>query len=197
MRSPETRILVLASSSPYRRELLQRLRIPFEVDAPSVDERPTAGERPEALVQRLALAKAAAVAARHPRALVIGSDQVAVYDGVPVGKPGDRDAARAQLRRVSGKTAVLHTGIALLDAASGRSQCDVVPFRVVFRTLTDAQIDRYLDLERPFDCAGAVKSEGLGIALLERFEGDDPTALIGLPLIRLVAMLEAEGMGPL
>lgn len=188
---------MLASSSRYRKDVLVRLAMPFLVDAPEIDERAVPGESPESMVRRLAVAKAAAVGVRHAHALVIGSDQAAVYDGALVGKPGNHASARVQLRRISGKAALLHTGIALLDTDSGRVQADVVPFRVVFRTLSDAQIDRYLERERPFDCAGSVKSEGLGIALLERFDGDDPTALIGLPLIRLVAMLEQEGMGPL
>lgn len=188
---------MLASSSPYRKEILARLGMPFAVDAPAIDEHTVPGEAPEAMVRRLALAKAMAVATRHAHALVIGSDQAAVYDGILVGKPGNHEAARAQLRRISGKVATLHTGIVLLDTDSGRAQADVIPFRVAFRTLTDVQIDRYLALERPFDCAGSVKSEGLGIALLERFDGDDPTALVGLPLIRLVDMLAREGVSPL
>ncbi len=188
---------MLASSSRYRKDVLARLGMPFLVDIPEIDEQAAPGEGPESMVRRLAVAKAMAVGARHSHALVVGSDQAAIYDGVVVGKPGDHASARAQLRRISGKVALLLTGIALFDTDSGRVQADVVPFRVVFRTLNDAQIDRYLERERPFDCAGSVKSEGLGIALLERFDGADPTALIGLPLIRLVAMLEQEGMAPL
>lgn len=186
------RSLILASSSRYRRMLLERLGVPFAVASPDVDETPLPDETPQALVRRLAVAKAARVAEQHPCALVIGSDQVAVYDGVTVGKPGHHAAARAQLQRISGKTAVLYTGLAVLDAASGRLQAEVVPFRVTFRSLTDPQIEAYLRKEEPYDCAGSVKSEGLGITLLERFEGEDPNALIGLPLIRLVRMLEAE-----
>ncbi|MHB8563004.1 MAG: Maf family protein [Acidiferrobacteraceae bacterium] len=188
------RALVLASTSRYRKELLARLGLPFETDMPDVDERAAADEPAATLVRRLSIAKALAVAPRHPHALVIGSDQAAVYDGLRVGKPDGLDAAAAQLRRISGKTAILYTGIALLDTDSGRIQADVVPFRVVFRVLTDTQINRYLEREQPFDCAGSVKSEGLGIALFERFDGGDPTALIGLPLIRLVAMLEDAGV---
>lgn len=185
--------LILASSSPFRRELLARLMIPFEVDVPDVDESPLPGEAPVALVERLAIAKAQAVVARHPDALVIGSDQVAVHDGLVVGKPLTHERAVAQLRQASGQAVVLYTGLALVNGTSGRVQSEVVPYRVVFRTLTDAQIENYLRKEQPYHCAGSVKSEGLGVALLERFEGEDPATLIGLPLIRLVRMLEAEG----
>jgi septum formation protein len=186
--------LILASSSPFRRELLSRLMIPFDVVVPDVDETPRPGERPEALVERLAIAKAQAVAARHPGALVIGSDQVAVHDGRIVGKPHTHERAVAQLQAASGRTVMLHTGLALVNSASGRVQSEVVPFRVVFRRLSDAQIESYLRKEQPYHCAGSVKSEGLGVALLERFEGEDPATLIGLPLIRLIRMLENEGM---
>ena len=186
--------LILASSSPYRRELLQRLGIPFEVIAPDVDETPALGETPQALVERLAIAKARAVADQRPNALVVGSDQVAVYDGTIVGKPLTHKRAVEQLRLASGKTVTLYTGLALINGASGHTQSEVVPFRVVFRSLSDAQIENYLRREQPYNCTGSVKSEGLGIALLERFEGDDPNALIGLPLIRLLRMLEREGM---
>ncbi len=186
--------LILASSSPYRRELLQRLGIPFEVVAPAVDETPAPGEAPQALVERLAVAKAQAVARQRADALVIGSDQVAVYDGAIVGKPHTHDRAVEQLRAASGKTVALYTGLAVINSASGRVQSEVIPFRVVFRALSDSQIENYLHKEQPYHCAGSVKSEGLGIALLERFEGDDPNALIGLPLIRLVRMLEREGL---
>lgn len=188
------RPLVLASSSPFRRALLARLGIPFETLSPAVDETPQAGEAPATLVERLAIAKARAGAARHPGALVIGSDQVAVHGDAIVGKPRDHADAVRQLRAASGSRVLLHTGLALLDGASGRLQHEVVPFAVHFRALTDAQIERYLRKEQPYDCAGSVKSEGLGIALIERFEGDDPNALIGLPLIRLVRMLENEGV---
>jgi septum formation protein len=189
--------LILASSSPFRRELLARLMIPFEVDVPDVDESPLPGESPVALVERLAIAKARAVVARHPDALVIGSDQVAIHDGVVVGKPLTHERAVAQLRQASGQAVVLYTGLALVNGAGGRVQSEVVPYRVVFRTLTDAQIENYLRKEQPYHCAGSVKSEGLGVALLERFEGDDPATLIGLPLIRLVRMLENEGLAVL
>ena len=189
--------LILASSSPFRRELLARLMISFEVAVPDVDETPLPGEAPPALVERLAIAKARAVAIDYPDALVIGSDQVAVHDDVIVGKPLTHERAVAQLRQASGKAVVLHTGLALVNSASGRVQSGVVPYRVVFRALTDAQIENYLRKEQPYHCAGSVKSEGLGVALLERFEGEDPATLIGLPLIRLVRMLEAEGMAVL
>jgi len=185
--------LILASSSPFRRELLARLMIPFEVVVPDVDESPRPDEPPERLVERLAIAKARAVAARAPDALVIGSDQVAVHDGTVVGKPLTHERAVAQLRQASGQAVVLYTGLALVNSASGRVQSEVVPYRVVFRTLSDVQIENYLRKEQPYHCAGSVKSEGLGVALLERFEGEDPATLIGLPLIRLVRMLEAEG----
>lgn len=188
--------LILASSSPYRRELLARLMLPFDVVSPELDESPLPGEMPAALVERLALAKARAIAARHPDALVIGSDQVAVYNGAIVGKPHTHAAAMAQLRAASGKTVALYTGLALVNSNSGREQCEVVPYRVTFRPLTDETIERYLYKEQPYACAGSVKSEGLGIVLLERFEGEDPNTLIGLPLIRLVRMLEREGVVP-
>jgi septum formation protein len=186
--------LILASSSPYRRELLARLKIPFEVILSELDETPHANETPQALVERLSIEKAQAVAAGRRGALVIGSDQVAVYDGKIVGKPHNHDRAVEQLRMAAGRTVTLYTGLALVNTDSGRVQCEVIPYRVVFRPLTDEQIESYLRSEKPYSCAGSVKSEGLGIALLERFEGDDPNTLIGLPLIRLVRMLENEGM---
>ncbi|MDO8706090.1 MAG: Maf family nucleotide pyrophosphatase [Sulfuricaulis sp.] len=186
--------LILASSSPYRRELLERLRIPFETIAPEVDETPRPGETPEALVERLAIEKARKVADRKSGTLVIGSDQVAVYNGVIVGKPHRHDVAVQQLRSASGKTVTLYTGLALVNADTGRLQCEVIPYRVTFRVLTDQMIESYLRKEQPYSCTGSVRSEGLGIALLEKFEGDDPNTLIGLPLIRLVRMLENEGV---
>jgi septum formation protein len=186
--------LILASSSPYRRELLERLKISFEVMAPDVDETPRPGEMPEKLVQRLAVEKAQKIAGQKPGTLVIGSDQVAVYNGSIVGKPHSHDKAVEQLRSASGRTVTLYTGLALVNADTGSVQHEVIPYRVTFRTLTDAQIESYLRKEQPYSCAGSVKSEGLGIALLERFEGDDPNTLIGLPLIRLVRMLENEGI---
>ncbi len=187
------RRLILASSSRYRRALLQRLSIPFEVAVPNVDESPLPGESPTDLVRRLSAAKARAVAVRYPASVVIGSDQVAVHDGGIVGKPRDPEHAVEQLRSASGKRITLLTGLAVVDSDSGRSQVDVVPFHVLFRTLSAAQIERYLEKEKPYDCSGSVRADGLGVALLERFEGDDPNALIGLPLIRLVDMLHNEG----
>jgi len=186
--------LILASSSPFRRELLGRLMIPFEVDVPDIDETPRNNEAPAQLVERLAIEKARAVAARHPGALIVGSDQVAVHGREVVGKPLTHDRAVAQLRSASGSAVTLYTGLAVINSATGRAQSEVVPYRVVFRRLTDEQIENYLRKEQPYHCAGSVKSEGLGIALLERFEGDDPATLVGLPLIRLVRMLETEGL---
>lgn len=186
--------LILASSSPYRRALLTRLKIPFEAITPDVDETPLPSETPEKLVERLSRAKARKVATDHRDALVIGSDQVAVYNGQVVGKPHGHDNAVAQLREASGRAVMLYTGLVLLNAATGKEQCEVVPYRVTFRKLTDELIESYLSKEQPYSCAGSVKSEGLGIALLEKFEGDDPNTLVGLPLIRLVRMLENEGV---
>jgi septum formation protein len=186
--------LILASSSPYRRELLERLKIPFEVMPPELDESPLAGETPHKLTERLAIAKASKIAESERDALVIGSDQVAVYNGAIVGKPHSHDRAVEQLRAASGRTVTLYTGLALVNSATGRTQCEVIPFRVTFRPLTDELIESYLRKEQPYACAGSVRSEGLGIALLEKFEGDDPNTLIGLPLIRLVRMLESEGL---
>ena len=188
------RKLILASSSPYRKELLSRLRVEFQVAVPNVDETPHANESPQALVERLAIAKARTIAAINPGTLVIGSDQVAVHNGHIVGKPGTHERAVAQLRAASGTSVNLYTGLALMNADSGRIQSEVVPYRVVFRPLTEAQIENYLRQEQPYNCAGSVKAEGLGVALLERYEGEDPAALIGLPLIRLVRMLENEGV---
>ena len=186
--------LILASSSPFRRELLERLKIPFGVVAPDVDETPRPGETPSALVERLSIEKAQKIASGNPGALVIGSDQVAVYNGAIVGKPHSHDKAVEQLRSAAGKAVTLYTGLALVNADTGRAQHEVIPYRVTFRSLSDAQIESYLRKEQPYSCAGSVRSEGLGIALLERFEGDDPNTLIGLPLIRLVRMLENEGL---
>jgi septum formation protein len=186
--------IILASTSPYRRMLLERLQLPFKTISPEVDETPLPGESPQALVQRLAVAKAQAVADKSPNALIIGSDQVAVHDGEVVGKPRDHEHAVAQLRQASGTSVMLYTGLALVNSSNGNIQSEVIPFGVVFRKLSDEQIENYLRREQPYDCAGSVKSEGLGIALLERFEGEDPNTLIGLPLIRLVRMLENEGV---
>ncbi len=186
--------IVLASSSRYRRELLQRLGIPFETLSPEVDETRRQDERARHLVQRLSEAKALAGGRQNNTALVIGSDQVAVIDGEILGKSGSHERAKSQLRRLSGQRVTFLTGLCLLDAASGNLQSDVVPFHVVFRKLNDDQIERYLRYEQPYDCAGSFRSEGQGIALFERMEGEDPTALIGLPLIRLTKMLAEAGI---
>lgn len=188
--------LVLGSTSRYRRELLGRLRLAFDVVAPEVDETPLPGEAPAALARRLALAKARAVAASRPEAVVIGSDQVADLDGEPIGKPGSHERAVEQLRRMSGHTVVFQTALAVVRASTGFEQADLAPVRVRFRHLTDAEIERYLRLEQPYDCAGSAKSETLGIALLDAIESDDPTALVGLPLIRTARMLRAAGLDP-
>jgi septum formation protein len=189
--------LILASTSRYRRELLGRLGLPFEVVAPDVDEGSLPGERPRETALRLAEAKARAVAARGSAGLVVGSDQVAECDGEPVGKPGSHEAAIAQLQRLSGRTVTFHTGVALVNAATGRVQRELVDVASTFRTLSRREIDAYLARERPYDCAGSVRSEALGITLFERIVSDDPTALIGLPLIVLARMLRAEGVDPL
>lgn len=192
--SPLSRSLVLGSTSRYRRELLARLGLPFDVAAPAVNETPLVGEAPRALALRLALAKARAVAAAHPQAVVIGSDQVADLDGEPLGKPGNHERATAQLRRMRGQTVVFHTALAVVCQATSFEQVDLAPARVRFRDLSDAEIERYLHAEQPYDCAGSAKSEGLGIALLDAIDSDDPTALIGLPLIRTCRMLRAAGL---
>jgi septum formation protein len=193
----DQRPLVLASTSRYRRALLERLGLPFEVAAPRVDEAALPGEMPAATAQRLAGTKARAVAARFPEALVIGSDQVADCDGRAIGKPGDRARALEQLRSLSGRTVVFHTGVALVDAASGRCRSELVDVASTFRSLAEDEIAAYLDREQPYDCAGAVRSEAVGIVLFERIASDDPTALIGLPLIALARLLRAEGVSPL
>jgi len=189
--------LILGSTSRYRRELLQRIGLPFSVVAPAVDETAQPGEAPAALAMRLALAKARAVAALHPAAVVIGSDQVADLDGHAIGKPGTHDKAVAQLRRMSGHRVVFQTAVAVVRADTGFEAVELAPVQVVFRSLGDAEIERYLRLEQPYDCAGSAKSEGLGIALLAAIESDDPTALIGLPLIRTCALLRRAGLDPL
>ena len=186
------RPLVLASTSPYRRALLERLGIPFTVEAPGINEMPRPGEAPRDIALRLAEAKARAVASRLPDAIVIGSDQVAECGGDPVGKPGSRERAVRQLESLSGRTVVFHTGLAVV--AAGRCQRELIDVTSTFRTLSRPEIDNYLDREQPFDCAGSVKAEALGIVLFERIANDDPTALIGLPLIALVRMLRTEGM---
>ncbi|MCU0765411.1 MAG: Maf family nucleotide pyrophosphatase [Burkholderiaceae bacterium] len=185
--------IVLASTSPYRRELLQRLRLPFDVQAPRVGEQALGGESPRDTALRLALAKAAAVAAQRPEAIVIGSDQVADVDGEPLSKPGTHAAALAQLARMQGRKVVFHTALAVIGP-DGVRQVDDVPTAVRFRVLPLAQLDAYLRLEQPYDCAGAAKIESLGITLVESVRSDDPTALIGLPLIRLTSMLATCGL---
>lgn len=188
------RSLVLASTSRYRRALLERLGIPFTAIAPIADETPLPGESPPETALRLGEVKARSVAPAHPGAVIIGSDQVANCDGRPVGKPGDRVHAFAMLTALSGKSVVFHTGLALLDTASGRCATALVDVRSTFRRLSAAEIDAYLDREQPYDCAGGVRSEGLGIALFEAIASDDPTALIGLPLITLTGMLRDAGV---
>jgi septum formation protein len=188
------RPVILASTSRYRRELLTRLRLPFEVQSPEVDETPLPGETPHALAMRLALEKADAVAARFPEAVIIGSDQVADLGGEALGKPGDHQRATAQLRRMRGQTLIFQTAVAVVCRATGFVQRDIAPVRVVFRDLSDAAIEQYLLAEQPYDCAGSAKSEGLGIALLDAIDSDDPTALVGLPLIRTCRMLRAAGV---
>ncbi|MBF0263138.1 MAG: septum formation inhibitor Maf [Magnetococcales bacterium] len=186
--------LVLASTSIYRRQLLERLGVPFTVASPDTDETRLPDEPPEALVRRLAEAKARAVAARFPDAVVIASDQVAVIDGRVLGKPGSLENAAAQLRLASGREVVFYNGLALLSPVEPCLQLELILFRVFFRPLSDTRIHNYLERDRPFDCAGGFKSEQLGIALFSRMEGDDPTALMGLPLIALTGMLERIGM---
>jgi septum formation protein len=187
-------VLVLASSSPYRRQLLERLRLPFAICAPQVDEAAHSGESARETALRLAHAKAQAVARRYPDGLIIGSDQVAVLDATPLGKPGTHAAALAQLQLVRGRPVVFHTALCLLDASTGRSQIEEIATRVRFRDYTDAQAVRYLELDEPYDCAGSAKIEALGVALVDRVESHDPTALIGLPLIALVSMLQRAGV---
>lgn len=195
--APLAPVLILGSTSRYRRELLARLGLPFEVHAPAVDETPRPGESPAALAQRLAGEKAREVAARFPEALVIGSDQVCDLDGEPLGKPGVHAAAAAQLARCSGRTVVFQTAVQVVCLARGFDQGRLVPVEVVFRTLSADEIETYLRIEQPYDCAGSAKSEGLGIALLEALRGDDPTALVGLPLIATSELLRRAGLDPL
>ncbi len=188
------RPLILGSTSKYRRELLSRLRIPFDVVSPEVDETPSLNEPPFALAQRLALEKARAVAALHPNAVVIGSDQVADLDGYALGKPLTHTRATEQLRRMRGKTVVFQTAVVVVCLETGFQMQDMAAVKVRFRALTDEEIEAYLLAELPYDCAGSAKSEGLGIALLEHIENDDPTALVGLPLIRTARMIRAAGI---
>jgi septum formation protein len=186
--------LILASSSAYRRELLARLGLPFEAIAPDIDETPRPGETPDATALRLAREKAAAIAARHPDALVIGSDQVATLDGEQIGKPGDHARALAQLRQMRGREVVFHTALCLWDGRNGTHELENVRTLVTFRDLPDAELDAYLRIEQPYDCAGSAKNEALGIAILERIDSADPTALTGLPLIALTTMLRRAGV---
>ncbi|MRD47687.1 Maf family nucleotide pyrophosphatase [Caenimonas koreensis] len=188
------RALVLGSSSPYRRELLSRLKLSYDVAVPDVDETPHPQENPRDLALRLALAKAHAVARNHPTAVVIGSDQVADLDGEPIGKPGTHDRAVAQLRRMRGRTVVFQTAVAVVCHETGFEQVDLAPVHVKFLDLTDDEIESYLLAEQPYDCAGSARSEGLGIALLAAIESDDPSALVGLPLIRTCRMIRAAGI---
>lgn len=194
MAAPSHRPLILGSTSVYRRELLARLRIPFEVVGPEVDETPLPQETPQALACRLAMAKARAVSMRFPQAVVIGSDQVADLEGEALGKPLAHDVATAQLRRMSGRQVVFQTAVAVVCAGSAFAQMELAQVRVRFRPLDDAEIEAYLQAEKPYDCAGSAKSEGLGIALLETIDNDDPTALVGLPLIRTCMLLRAAGV---
>ncbi len=189
--------LILGSTSRYRREMLQRLRLPFDVQAPHVDETPHAAEAPADLALRLALAKARAVARLHPDAVVIGSDQVADLDGTPIGKPGTHAKATEQLRAMRGKAVVFQTAVAVVSLTQGYEGSALVPVTVRFRNLSDAEIEHYLQAEQPYDCAGSAKSEALGIALLNAIESNDPTALVGLPLIKTCELLRAAGIDPL
>jgi len=194
MSSKPQRPLILASTSVYRRQLLERLRLPFSVVASEVDEAPLPGESPPDMACRLALAKAKSVAQAYPGAVVIGSDQVADLDGQALGKPGNHARAVHQLQTMRGKTVVFQTAVAVVCRETGFAQTDLAQVKVKFRDLSDAQIEAYLLAETPYDCAGSAKSEGLGIALLEYIDNDDPTALIGLPLIRTSRMIEAAGI---
>lgn len=186
--------IVLASSSPYRRELLEKLGLSFACDSPDIDETAQENETPERLVKRLAIEKAKAVATRHSNALIIASDQAAILNNQILGKPGDHHAATQQLADASGNKVVFLTSLVLLNTSTQALQCEVVPYTVHFRTLDETEIDAYLSKEKPYNCAGSFKSEGLGITLFERLEGEDPNALIGLPLIKLHKMLANEGV---
>lgn len=194
MAPTQQRPLILGSTSPYRRDLLERLRIRFTVESPHVDETPLSAETPRALAIRLALAKAQAVASRHPNAVVIGSDQVADLHGTPLGKPGTHARAVEQLQSMSGQTVVFQTALAVVCLETGFREHRLAPVTVKFRSLSTAEIESYLQAEQPYDCAGSAKSEGLGIALLESIENDDPTALVGLPLIRTAELLRKAGI---
>ena len=186
--------LILASSSPYRKELLQRLFLDFEVFSPDIDESQLTNERPEQTALRLAQLKAKKIAETHPDAIIIGCDQVATLDGIQLGKPGNHENAIKQLRTMRGKQVTFHSALCLYNAQTQHMQAEVVPYIVEFRNLSDTQIDRYLSIEKPYNCAGSAKSEGLGIALISAMHGEDPNALIGLPLIKLITMLTAENI---
>ncbi len=188
------RKLILGSSSPYRRELLSRLRLAFEIAAPQVDETALADETPEQLACRLAMSKARDVASHFPAAVVIGSDQVADLEGIALGKPGNHPRATTQLQQMSGKTVIFQTAVAVVCLETGFAQLDLARVKVKFRNLSGSEIEAYLRAETPYDCAGSAKSEGLGIALLESIDNDDPTALVGLPLIRTCRMIQAAGI---
>jgi septum formation protein len=188
------RTLILGSTSRYRKELLSRLQIPFDTAAPDVDETPRSNESPKDLAMRLALAKARAVALRHPEAVVIGSDQVADLEGAPLGKPGNHTNATLQLQQMRGKTVIFQTALSVVCLATAYERTDLAAVKVKFRNLSDSEIESYLRAEEPYDCAGSAKSEGLGISLLEAIESDDPTALVGLPLIRTCQMLREAGV---
>jgi septum formation protein len=186
--------LILASSSPYRKELLQRLLLDFEVFSPDIDESQLADERPEQTALRLAQLKAKKIAETHPEAIIIGCDQVATLDGLQLGKPGNHKNATEQLRMMRGKQVTFHSALCLYNAKTQNMQAEVVPYVVEFRNVSNEQIDRYLLTEKPYNCAGSAKSEGLGIALISAMHGEDPNALIGLPLIKLISMLTAENI---
>lgn len=189
--------LLLASSSPYRRQLLQKLALPFSCQSPNIDETPLPGEAPQQLVERLAIAKAQALAAAHPEHLIIGSDQVASFNGKILGKPGGFSQAYQQLAQCSGQTVRFYTGLCLLNTAQQRQQSSIETYQVHFRLLSEQQIQNYLEREQPYDCAGSFKCEGLGISLFESLSGQDPNTLVGLPLIALIRMLNKEGIDPL
>ena len=186
--------LILASSSEYRRQLLQKLQIPFTSISPKIDETPLPDEKPHETALRLAQEKAKKIGTEYPHALVIGCDQVATLDGEQLGKPGNHNNATKQLQLMRGREVTFHSALCLFNAATGNMQALVVPYLVRFRQLTDAQIENYLSKEQPYHCAGSAKSEGLGIALIERMIGEDPNALIGLPLIKLITMLQNEAV---
>ena len=189
--------IILASSSPYRKELLNKLNISFNAESPKLDETPLAGESPIELVERLATAKAAAIARKHPSALIIGSDQVACVNGAVLSKPSNFDNAFTQLKQCSSNTVTYYTGLCLLNSATNTNQIHTERYQLHFRALADQEISNYLQLEQPYDCAGSIKSEGLAVSLFESHQGRDPNALIGLPLIQLLKMLRAEGVNPL